>query len=98
MIRETTVKLTRKLYRRLERAAQRSVRKPAGSARRVTRQPTRYPVLDNARFVLISLVATGHLLEQLVDPGPFAATLYRWIYLFHMPAFVLFPARFRNPR
>ena len=89
MIREATVNLTRRLYRPLERAAQRSVRKPAGSARRVARQPTRYPVLDNARFVLISLVATGHLLEQLVDLGPFAATLYRWIYLFHMPAFVL---------
>jgi len=89
MIREAAVNLTRKLYRPLQRVGQRNARKPAGSARRMARQPARYPVLDNARFLLISLVVTGHLLEQLVDPGPFDATLYRWIYLFHMPAFVL---------
>jgi len=89
MIREATVNLTRKLYRPLNRAGLRGVRKPAGGPRRMTRQPARYPVLDNARFMLISLVVTGHLLEQLADQGPMAAALYRWIYLFHMPAFVL---------
>ena len=89
MIREATVNLTRKLYRPLDRAGQRSVRKPAGSLRRMAHQPARYPVLDNARFILISLVVTGHLLEQLAEQGPAAAALYRWIYLFHMPAFVL---------
>lgn len=89
MIREATVNLTRKLYRPLDRAGQRSVRKPAGNMRRLARPSARYPVLDNARFVLISLVVTGHLLEQLADQGPMAAALYRWIYLFHMPAFVL---------
>lgn len=97
MIREATVNLTRKLYRPLERAGQHGARKPPGSARRVARQPTRHPVLDNARFVLISLVATGHLLEQLVDPGSFAAALYRWIYLFHMPAFVLISGAVSKP-
>lgn len=89
MIREATVNLTRKLYLPLDRAGQRSAHKPAAGSRRVARQSARYPVLDNARFVLISLVATGHLLEQLADQGPMAAALYRWIYLFHMPAFVL---------
>jgi len=89
MIREATVNLTRKLYRPLDRAGQRRVRKPAGNPRRLARQPVHYPVLDNARFVLISLVVVGHLLEQLADQGPMAAALYRWIYLFHMPAFVL---------
>ena len=89
MIRETAVNLTRKLYRPLERTGQRSARKAAGHPRRMARQPARYPVLDNARFVLISLVVTGHLLEQLAEQGPVAAALYRWIYLFHMPAFVL---------
>jgi fucose 4-O-acetylase-like acetyltransferase len=89
MIREATVNLTRKLYRPLDRAGQRSVHKPAAGSRRISRQPARYPVLDNARFLLISLVVTGHLLEQLADSGPITAALYRWIYLFHMPAFVL---------
>lgn len=89
MIREATVNLARKLYRPLDRAGQRNVRKPAASMWRQARQPVRYPVLDNARFVLISLVVAGHLLEQLADQGPIAAALYRWIYLFHMPAFVL---------
>lgn len=89
MIREATVNLTRRLYRPLNRAGLHGVRKPAGGLRRMTRQPARYPVLDNARFLLISLVVTGHLLEQLADQGPMAAALYRWIYLFHMPAFVL---------
>jgi fucose 4-O-acetylase-like acetyltransferase len=89
MIREATVNLTRKLYRPLDRAGQRNVRKRSGNMRRQARQPARYPVLDNARFVLISLVVAGHLLEQLADQGPAAAALYRWIYLFHMPAFVL---------
>jgi fucose 4-O-acetylase-like acetyltransferase len=89
MIREATVNLTRKLYRPMDRAGQRSMRSPAGSPRRMARQAARYPVLDNARFVLISLVVTGHLLEQLAEQGPVAAALYRWIYLFHMPAFVL---------
>jgi fucose 4-O-acetylase-like acetyltransferase len=89
MIREAAVKLTRSLYRPLHGPGPRSARKSAGSARRVARQPTRYPVLDNARFVLIALVVTGHLLEQLADQGPIATALYRWIYLFHMPAFVL---------
>jgi hypothetical protein len=65
------------------------VHKPAAGSRRISRQPARYPVLDNARFLLISLVVTGHLLEQLADSGPITAALYRWIYLFHMPAFVL---------
>lgn len=56
---------------------------------RISRQPERYPALDHARFVLIALVVVGHLVEQLVASGSLAAALYRWIYLFHMPAFVL---------
>src|SRR6185312_11188697 len=64
---------------------------------RISRQPLRYPALDSARFVLIALVVSGHLLEQLVDAGPFAAALYRWIYLFHMPAFVLISGAVSKP-
>lgn len=71
------------------RLVQRAPRKSAAGAARGQRQPERYPALDHARFVLIALVVIGHLLEQLADAGPFTAALYRWIYLFHMPAFVL---------
>jgi fucose 4-O-acetylase-like acetyltransferase len=89
MIGESAVNWTRTLYRPLRRAGQRVLRKPAARTTRISRQPERYPALDHARFVLIALVVIGHLVEQLADSGPFAAALYRWIYLFHMPAFVL---------
>ena len=89
MIGKSAVNWTRSLYRPLRRAGQRALRKPAARTSRIARQPERYPALDHARFVLIALVVIGHLLEQLSDSGPFAAALYRWIYLFHMPAFVL---------
>jgi len=89
MIGESAVNWTRTLYRPLRRAGQRVLRKPAARTTRISRQPERYPAIDHARFVLIALVVIGHLMEQLADSGPFAAALYRWIYLFHMPAFVL---------
>ncbi len=89
MIGESAVNWTRALYRPLRRAGQRALRQPASRTTRNARQPERYPALDNARFVLIALVVIGHLLEQLADSGPVAAALYRWIYLFHMPAFVM---------
>lgn len=47
----------------------------------------RDPWLDNARFILIALVAFGHLLEPLLDAHPWLAGGYRFIYAFHMPAF-----------
>ena len=97
MIRESAANLTRTVYRPLRRAGQRALRKPIANTTRISRQPERYPALDNARFVLIALVVAGHLLEQLVDSGPFAATLYRWIYLFHMPAFVLVSGAVSKP-
>ena len=89
MIGESAVNWTRTLYRPLRRVGQHALRKPVARTTRISRQPERYPALDHARFVLIALVVIGHLLEQLADSGPFAAALYRWIYLFHMPAFVL---------
>jgi len=46
----------------------------------------RDPYLDNAKGILIILVVVGHLLEG-VSLGS-ADALYKWIYLFHMPAFV----------
>lgn len=48
----------------------------------------RNPWIDNARFVLIVLVVFGHSLEPLLGSGhPTVEAAYRFIYLFHMPAF-----------
>lgn len=43
--------------------------------------------IDNARFVLIVLVVLGHALTSMRS-SPVIDTVYTWIYLFHMPAFV----------
>ncbi len=53
-----------------------------GSARQ------RDPLLDNAKFVLIMLVFIGHAIEPAVKTGA-GDSIYFFIYLFHMPAFVL---------
>lgn len=46
----------------------------------------RDPYLDNAKALLIILVVVGHAIER-IDRGS-ADSVYLWIYLFHMPAFV----------
>jgi len=97
MIREAAATFARTLCRPGNRTGPWGARKLPGSLKRISRQPLRYPALDSARFVLIALVVSGHLLEQLVDTGPFAAALYRWIYLFHMPAFVLISGAVSKP-
>lgn len=49
----------------------------------------RDPSLDNARGVLILLVAAGHALEPLLPGSPLARGLYDALYAFHIPAFAL---------
>ncbi|HEX2416902.1 MAG TPA: acyltransferase family protein [Micromonosporaceae bacterium] len=51
-----------------------------------TRQ--RDSLLDNTKFLLILLVFVGHAIRPGEKTGA-GQTLYYWIYLFHMPAFVL---------
>ncbi|GAB3479192.1 acyltransferase family protein [Nocardiopsis coralliicola] len=51
-------------------------------------KPQRDALLDNAKFLLIVLVVVGHAIEPTVD-GSLSEGVYFWIYLFHMPAFVL---------
>lgn len=48
----------------------------------------RDPFLDNARYWVMLLVVAGHFLTALVDLDQ-ARAMYRWIYLFHMPVFIL---------
>ena len=43
---------------------------------------------DNAKFLLIFLVVFGHLIQQLTKDSATIQTLYYWIYIFHMPAFI----------
>ncbi|WP_051681613.1 acyltransferase family protein [Cellulomonas sp. HZM] len=50
----------------------------------------RHPFWDNAKAVLVTLVVVGHALQPAAAAGVAVAdVLYRWVYLFHMPAFVL---------
>lgn len=44
---------------------------------------------DNAKFGLMLVVVFGHVFRQLFSDGGFYRPAYIWIYLFHMPAFVL---------
>ncbi|RFS86064.1 acyltransferase [Actinomadura spongiicola] len=48
----------------------------------------RDPHLDNAKFLAILLVATGHGVAGL-DDVPLASATYYFFYLFHMPVFVM---------
>jgi len=48
----------------------------------------RNPHADNTRFVLIVLVVIGHGVEELGGHSPLLQAVYRFIYLFHIPAFV----------
>ncbi|MBS4198745.1 acyltransferase family protein [Bacillus sp. FJAT-49732] len=44
---------------------------------------------DNAKFILIFLVVFGHLIQSYIDSNLFFSTLYKLLYTFHMPAFIL---------
>ncbi|MDS1272187.1 hypothetical protein RIF23_18010 [Lipingzhangella sp. LS1_29] len=63
-----------------------TVRKPERPAS--ASGPVRDAHLDNAKFVLIVLVFVGHAISPARDTL-LAEAVYFWIYLFHMPAFVL---------
>jgi fucose 4-O-acetylase-like acetyltransferase len=61
--------------------------------------PARDPWPDNAKLVLIVLVAIGHLLSKgITERLPAAHALYVWIYLFHMPAFIFLAGFFSGGR
>ncbi len=66
---------------------------PAGPDQKTAEPPKaasrqRDSLLDNAKFVLILLVFVGHAIRPGEKTG-LGQSLYYWIYLFHMPAFVL---------
>ncbi|MFD8556495.1 acyltransferase family protein [Streptosporangium canum] len=57
---------------------------------RVSFRPSagRDPFFDNAKFLAITLVVSGHLIEDLRDV-PVAHAAYFYVYLFHMPLFIV---------
>lgn len=61
---------------------------PSAPAQATGRAPKRDALLDNAKFLLILLVFVGHAIEPVTDTR-IANAVYFWIYIFHMPAFVL---------
>ncbi len=44
---------------------------------------------DNAKFILIFFVVFGHLIQSFIQESEMVYTLYKVIYTFHMPAFIL---------
>ncbi|MGD6817485.1 acyltransferase family protein [Metabacillus sp. 84] len=50
---------------------------------------TRDSYFDNAKFLLIILVVFGHLIRSFIDNNDVMLHLYKFIYTFHMPAFIL---------
>lgn len=44
---------------------------------------------DNAKALLIIFVVIGHMIAGFVDKNDFIASVYMYIFIFHMPAFVL---------
>jgi len=61
----------------------------------------RDPYFDNVKAILIILVVIGHILDLLLIVGYNADELFNFIYLFHMPAFILLSGYFakhvKNP-
>ncbi|YCK41954.1 acyltransferase family protein [Actinomadura sp. ATCC 39365] len=48
----------------------------------------RDPFFDNAKYLAIVLVVCGHLIEDQRD-APLAHALYFYVYVFHMPLFIV---------
>ncbi|UYM03735.1 acyltransferase family protein [Solicola gregarius] len=65
-----------------------SVTAPSTDVARPRAATARDPFLDNARYWVMLLVVVGHFLTALLALDE-ARAAYRWIYLFHMPVFIL---------
>ncbi|MED0704279.1 acyltransferase family protein [Aeribacillus composti] len=44
---------------------------------------------DNAKFILILLVVFGHFIRSMIEDNYIMMNIYKFIYTFHMPAFIL---------
>ncbi|GAA2085038.1 acyltransferase family protein [Actinomadura alba] len=73
-------------------------REPVGTQARpapetAPRSRTRDPFFDNAKFLAILLVVSGHAIEGLYDVH-LAHAAYLFIYMFHMPVFIVITGYF----
>ncbi|MFC9605966.1 acyltransferase family protein [Streptomyces niveus] len=64
---------------------------PVGGGAGVT---ARDPFFDNAKYLAIVLVAVGHSWEPLPDSGRVVEALYTFVYVFHMPVFIVIAGYF----
>jgi fucose 4-O-acetylase-like acetyltransferase len=65
----------------------------ARDARRQRPGKTRDPFFDNVKFLAIVLVVMGHAIEPLRDTRE-AHALYLFVYMFHMPVFIIITGYF----
>ncbi|KKI93934.1 acyltransferase [Bacillus sp. SA1-12] len=49
---------------------------------------------DNAKFFLIILVVFGHIIRSFIDDSQMLMNVYKFVYTFHMPAFILISGYF----
>jgi fucose 4-O-acetylase-like acetyltransferase len=56
----------------------------------------RNPFYDNLKYIVITLVVVGHVVEPLIDKIAWTKTLYISIYSFHIPMFAMISGRFSN--
>ncbi|WP_409253492.1 acyltransferase family protein [Bacillus sp. SCS-153A] len=50
---------------------------------------TRNHYFDNAKVILIFLVVFGHFIRSFIENDPYVLALYKTLYTFHMPAFII---------
>ncbi|MFH8972669.1 acyltransferase family protein [Streptomyces sp. NPDC017890] len=68
--------------------------RPARSGRRTQPGRQRDAFFDNAKYLAIVLVGVGHAWGQILDGNRTVETLYRVLYTFHMPAFIIISGYF----
>ncbi|MGG3573148.1 acyltransferase family protein [Bacillus gobiensis] len=52
-------------------------------------EKNREPYFDNAKFLLVFLVVFGHIIQSYISSNEFMLNIYKFVYTFHMPAFIL---------
>ncbi|HEV7812612.1 MAG TPA: acyltransferase family protein [Leifsonia sp.] len=67
---------------------------PGRNAGRSAAPRPRVPVWDNARFLCVLLVVTGHAIQRLTADSDNALVVYLFIYAFHMPALAIISGYF----
>lgn len=66
----------------------RTTARPRDEGRAATSRASRDPFFDNAKLLLVTFVVVGHS-WTLMDESYVNDRIYNWLYLWHIPAFVL---------